>query len=86
MKAHYYTNLVEGGRTTQGDALIKENALNEVARFLEYFCSEKQLLCSEKLLLFRRIYDAVQEMQLCSLLTFLSLSLGIANLYSTSFS
>ena len=30
MKAHYYTNLVECGRTTQGDALFEESALNEV--------------------------------------------------------
>ena len=32
MKAHYYTNLVEGGSSIQGDALIKKNALNEVVR------------------------------------------------------
>ena len=29
-KAHYCTNLVESGRTIQGDALIEESALNEV--------------------------------------------------------
>ena len=28
----YYTILVEGGRTIQGDVLIEENALNEVVR------------------------------------------------------
>ena len=33
MKSHYYTNLVEGGRTIQGDALIEESALNEVVRY-----------------------------------------------------
>ena len=32
MKAHHYTNLVEGGRTIQGDVLIVEIALNEIAR------------------------------------------------------
>ena len=30
MKAHYYTNLVEGARSSHGDALIKESALTEV--------------------------------------------------------
>ena len=35
MKAHFYTNLVEGGRTVQGDALIEESVLNEVLRNFE---------------------------------------------------
>ena len=30
MKVHYYTNLVEGGCTVQGDTLMEESALNEV--------------------------------------------------------
>ena len=34
MKAHYYTNLVEGGRTIRGDFLIEESALNEVVRYV----------------------------------------------------
>ena len=32
MKAHYYTNLIEGGRTKQGDVLFEESALNEIVR------------------------------------------------------
>ena len=34
MKAHYYTNLLEGGRAIQVDVLIKESALNEVLRYM----------------------------------------------------
>ena len=34
MKAHYYANLVEGGRTIQGGRLIKESAHNKVARYV----------------------------------------------------
>ena len=30
MKAHYYTNVVEGGHTFQADILIKESTLNKV--------------------------------------------------------
>ena len=30
MKLHYFTILLEGGHTIQGDVLIKESALNEV--------------------------------------------------------
>ena len=30
MKAHYYTNFVEGGLIIQGDLTIEESALNEV--------------------------------------------------------
>ena len=33
MKAQYYTNLVEGGPSTQGDLLIEKSALNEVVRY-----------------------------------------------------
>ena len=32
MKAHHYTNLIEGVRTIQGDVLIGESALNEIVR------------------------------------------------------
>ena len=41
MKAHYYTNLVEGGPTIQGVLLIEESAPNEVVR---YFISEVHLV------------------------------------------
>ena len=30
MKAHFYTNLVEGGCTIQGDVIIQESTLNEI--------------------------------------------------------
>ena len=35
MKAQYYTNLVEGGHTVQGDILllIEESALSKVVRY-----------------------------------------------------
>ena len=33
MKAHYYINLVEGGRTIKRDVLIDESALNEVVQY-----------------------------------------------------
>ena len=33
MKAQYYTNLVEGGRSVQGDILIEESALDSVVRY-----------------------------------------------------
>ena len=33
MKATYYTNLVEGGRSIQGDALIRKSVLNEVVQY-----------------------------------------------------
>ena len=33
-KVHYCIDLVEDGRTIQGDVLIKESALNEVVRQL----------------------------------------------------
>ena len=32
MKAYYYSNLEEVGRTIQGDILINETSLNEVVR------------------------------------------------------
>ena len=34
-KAHHYTDLELGGRTIQGDVLIEESALKEVARISE---------------------------------------------------
>ena len=33
MKAHYFTHLVEGGRTIYGVLFIEESALNEVVRY-----------------------------------------------------
>ena len=33
MRAYYYTDIEETGRTIQGDMLIKENSLNEIVKF-----------------------------------------------------
>ena len=32
MKAHYYTNLVEGGRTIQREAQFEESDVNKIVR------------------------------------------------------
>ena len=36
MKAHYFTNPLEGGRNVQGDVLFKESSLNEVVGYIYY--------------------------------------------------
>ena len=36
MMAHSYTNIIEGGHTIKGDALIEESALNEVRIKVSY--------------------------------------------------
>ena len=43
MLAHYFIYLLEGGRTIQGDVLIKESILNEIVRHLSI--KERFLYC-----------------------------------------
>ena len=36
MKAHYYTNLVEGGRTIQREAQFEESDVNKIVRVVQH--------------------------------------------------
>ena len=51
VKEHFYKNLVEGGRTFQGDLLIEDSALNEVVRYSKSNIHRSKLSYQMKILI-----------------------------------